>query len=179
MSLHLQNYQHYVIMLVVLQVYVKRGIEVALRKTSAIVLCVFIILLSSCIPQPSPKSTVRRLEKSIQQMDVNGIIDCFEPKYSKGMRAVIKLAGGFLGVDGEAIFDLLPFLVDISAAYDENVSNQKEYFESIKIEVTDITYNEDKSEARVAVTISAGGESQSDYLDMVKDDGKWYIAVSW
>ena len=138
------------------------------------------MLLSACGSVSSPEKTMTRLESALHRADFEAVLDCFEPRVGRGIRAAAKLTGGLFGIDGEAVLELLPLVVDIFAMTDETGSyaEMERSLETIRIEVTGVTYSDDGYEATVSLNVSAQGETESGRMDLVKQDGEWYIKVT-
>jgi hypothetical protein len=157
-----------------------------MRKITVIVAMLMVFCLSSCsfleaaFEPPTPEDTIERLEGAIQNTDFDGIIGCFEPHVASGLRAAMGLAGGLFDVDGEAIFDMIPLMLDIAKLSDEEFADNMEMFKALNIEVLNVEYNADGDAADVEVAISLDGAASGtmvDYIPMVLDDGEWYVSL--
>lgn len=138
------------------------------------------MLLSACGTTASPEKTIAKLESALHRADFEAVLDCFEPHVGQGIRAVAKLTGGLFGIDGEAVLELMPLMVDVFAMTDDTGSyaEMERQLKAVQIDVTGVTYSDDGDEATVSINISAQGESESGAMELIKRDGEWYIKAT-
>ncbi len=141
---------------------------------------VIVSLLSSCSEKSTPERTIQQFQAALNVSDYEGVLDCFEPKVKNGIMGMATIAGNFLGLDGTALLDMLPFVLDIAAANNEYLSEDVEelenVLESIDITVNSVQYNDQQTKASVSVTINIFDYSQDDTINMVKVKDIWYIS---
>ncbi len=112
----------------------------------------------------SPEKTVKNFGAALQKMDIDGMIECFDPssqtKLKESMGDLNSMMGG---MDLSSIADMMNLKIDIT--------------------VKNIDYNSDKSTATVSVDMEmsysfmgqSDSQSQPGTLNMVKEGGNWYI----
>jgi hypothetical protein len=129
---------------------------------------------------PTPEDTIAKLENAIQNTDVTEVLDCFEPHVAGGLKAAMGIAGGLFDVDGEAIFEMIPLMLDIAELSDEEFADNMEMFQAVNMEVLNVEYNADGDEADVEVEFSLEGvasDTMVDVIPMVRTDGEWYVSL--
>jgi len=149
-----------------------------LRWVRVFSVCIMLIFLTSCSAmQSTPEKTIKNLEKSIQQMDFQAMVDCYEPHVAKGIKAISKLTGNIFGIDGEAVFDMIPLLMDIAeAAGSDSYTDAVHKYKELELSIISLEYNEDRTEATAKVDFLIEDNSEGTYfMDLVKTDGKWYL----
>lgn len=146
-----------------------------MKKAVAAALCLVVVFLAGCAGQQStPEGTIQKLEQSVQKLDINSMLDCFEPSASKGVRATLKIAGSLLGVSAEDIIDLLPFAMDIGrASGGEDFADAERELKQFSLQVVKVNYNQNRTRATVTVKYDGGTDS----VDMVMEQGKWYLCM--
>lgn len=150
------------------------------RLGTGVLLLALLFTICACSASASPKDTVVKLEKAIHKMDMNDMLDCFDPTFTAGIKSIMKLTGSAFGIDGEAIFEMLPFMYDLAVlSGDESINQTTQQYQSISITVDgEPRYSYENTEAELDVIVSTpDGEYVSDTLTMKKIDGKWYIRV--
>lgn len=119
----------------------------------------------------SPKGTIERFEDSYNNLDINSMIECFDPSVQALYSGANSILGDLVGFDISDMSSLVPFFSN----FDEDLSMDD--MPKIKIDIKDI----DKTSETTAVvyciiTTSGGAFSEEDELNMVKIDGEWYIS---
>ena len=143
--------------------------------------CMVLFFITACSSMKStPEKTIENLEKSIQQMDFEAVLNCYEPHVARGIKAISKLAGSIVGIDGEAIFDMIPLLMDIAAASGgSGYTDIADMCKSIELRITSLEYNDDKTEATATVEFLIDGNPEgTDIMKLVKTDEKWYLKIN-
>lgn len=146
----------------------------------ALYLMLSVFLLSSCSEKSTPERTIEKFEAALNVSDYEGILDCYEPKVKNGIWGMATIAGNFLGMDGTAVLNMLPFALDLVAESDEYLAESldelENVLESIDITVNSVQYNDQQTKASVSVTINIYDYSQDDTINMVKVKDIWYIS---
>lgn len=143
-----------IIALVVLSVTVVTGITIANKVTD------------------SPKGTIEKFENAYNNLDIDSMIECFDPSVQALYSGANSILGDLIGFDISDMAAFVPFI----ASFDEDFS--LEDMPKIEIKIKDINKTSDTT-AIVYCTIMLqenSGESEEDDLNMVKIDGKWYIS---
>ena len=137
---------------------------VAVVAIVAILLFVWPGFLTGSGAGGSPEKTVKNFGAALQKMDIDGMIECFDPssqtKLKESMGDLNSMMGG---MDLSSIADMMNLKIDIT--------------------VKNIDYNSDKSKATVSVDMEmsysfmgqSDSQSQPGTLNMVKEGGNWYI----
>ena len=120
------------------------------RRIIAVVLCLIFVtaLLSSC-SSGGPKGVIKNLEKAVNKRDGKALMKLFDPSTQEMMKGY--------GVDTDSLFDLFGYPGKVS------------------LKCGNIKYNDEKTEAKVEVTITTDGETSTEKMTCVKVDGKWYL----
>lgn len=149
-----------------------------MRKFAAISLFFIILMLCACGVKASPERTIKRFEKALQNIDIDSMIDCVEPRTAEGIRSAANIAGGLFGFDSKDIFNLLYLAVGIAKQTNiQELTSEMDVFNSASFTIMSTDYNKDKSKAAVAVEFSFDGESTTGIINMIKSEGEWYIQI--
>lgn len=128
----------------------------------------------------TPEKTLAKFEEAFNNQDINGLMECFDSKTRKAYDAADSLLGGVIGFSYKDAADLLPFLSDALGEGDA----PKIHLEVVSIEDT----GDNTCIAHVKTTMSYDSddeddedlyddeEDEEDSINMVKEDGKWYIS---
>ena len=142
----------------------------------------FITNLCSC--GSSPKDTVQRFETAINNYDLDGMVECYEPdvqKVYKGILAAVDMLGG----SASNIKDILAGMGGLARLID---ANAPDVMPKVDISVDSIDYVEDtKALVTLNVFCSYSGDLLDDSSDtstettisvyMVEIDGIWYFSA--
>lgn len=119
-----------------------------------------------------PEQTIAKLETAMNDLDINGMVDCFDSTLRNAYSAGSDLMGGLIGFGYETAADLMPFLSELTG---EDMDMPQ-----FKIDVLD---KQEVSDTSCILTIRIttyydGAESDVEEgpVEMVKEDGDWYIA---
>lgn len=165
-----------------------------LKKGFAVLLCVCLLLSSSgCKNSIGDKKAISNriatFEKSCDNLDLKGVINCFDPQDTLAIKIVL-VGLGIIDNKDETVFEagkrqffeLVTKLTNIPALLaepeDEDVFDA--ILRSIKVEADEISFPSRRHDIAVAnctVIIQIGEESYSSRVefDMIKSDGEWYI----
>ncbi len=152
------------------------------RKLTAFLLVVTMLLCNGCSlvvgvkKDPLPEETIEAFETAVNDMDVEAMMECMDPKAVKamtaGMDVVMKLAGGLTGIDlglsAEDLISMMPLMQGITAAYGEELA-----YPQVDFQVTETYIKDDK--ATVYFTEVNSGEAAAINMDLV--DGKWVMTL--
>lgn len=125
----------------------------------------------------SPEKTIKRFEKAYNKLDVNEMLDCFDPTYSRGIKAGLSIISSFTKVNPNDILDNLPLLYEIS---DSILKDNPEFGDAkakLKIEILSVQRDGRKAEVETHIILKQGinHEEITGVFYMVKKEGKWYI----
>lgn len=158
------------------------GVAIGTSNTLKIVLPIIfaLIALIAAIAIPvavtstnTPEKTIHNLETALNDLDINGAVECFDSKLRNAYSAGDEIMSGLLGFGYQSFGDFMPFLSEMMGDEYDTVKFDIEVLSKEKISDTSCILN-------VRITISDG----SDYTDSVEegevemvkeDDGKWYI----
>lgn len=137
------------------------------KKIIAVLLTFLMLSLSGCgiLEQfeSTPEKTVYGFIDAMNHEDVNKALEYIAPSQAKGVKAMISLAGSFIGFDINDLIDMLPLFSSMSDEYDSTID--------LDFEVTNVETSEE--EAWVTGVEYNSGEEVTFYL--VIEDGRWYI----
>lgn len=118
----------------------------------------------------SPKSTIEKFEKSFNALDIDGVIECFDPSVQKLYSGANSLLGSAFGMNISDLSSLAPFISE----FDDDISADD--MPKISIDVTDVDKTS-KNTATVYCDIKYSDEiATNETIEMVKIDGEWYIS---
>ncbi|WP_069999268.1 hypothetical protein [Cellulosilyticum sp. I15G10I2] len=140
---------------------------------SVVIAAVFYYFISAS----SPEKTLQKFERAYNKLDVNEMLDCFDPAYSRGIKAGLNFVGNFMEVDPNAILDTLPLIYEMS---DSVLRDQPEYGDvkaKLTIDTLDVQKYDNKAEVKTRMTLQQGGNHKeiTGTFYMFKKEGKWYI----
>lgn len=137
----------------------------------ALAAIMLVTLLTACAKN-DVRNLIGRFEKSCQDGDAEGLLDCVEPSVSKPIRAL----SGLVGVKLEDVTDVLIGAANFIGGDSTPIGD---ILASIRIKPESYVFNKDKDECTVTSTMSyeANGkdESATAVIKCVLDDGGWYI----
>ncbi len=147
---------------------------VALLSAAVVLALVVIVSLFGLLfGSGKPEDTIAELEKALNKLDMDAMMECFDEPTQKLMEGSLGLAGSLSGIDLNSLSDLAAGFGGLMA--DAGLTP------TFRLEVTDVDYSgDDACLVTVAMTASYGGESESDtaQLPMKKEGGKWLISIS-
>ncbi|MCH5190733.1 MAG: nuclear transport factor 2 family protein [Oscillospiraceae bacterium] len=120
----------------------------------------------------SPKNTIEKFEEAYNSLDVEGMVECFEPSVQALYSGANSLLGNYLGVDFNTIAALAPFI----ARFDEDFADQQP---QIKIDIKDIEKTSDTTAVVYCeMSYTYASDAEECAIEMVKVDGEWYIDIN-
>lgn len=150
------------------------------RKIAAVLAAGMILGITGCLPakEALPEDTIEEYEMACNAMDVQAMLDCIDEKTVKsmtaGMDAVMGLVGAATGVDigvkASDLIDMAPLLQSFMGDF----VNESGGMPQVDFQVKK-TYIKG-SRATVYFTEANSGEDM--VVNMVKNDGKWYMTLS-
>lgn len=120
----------------------------------------------------SPKGTIEKLETAYNNLDIDSMVECFDPSVQAFYSGANSVLGELVGFDISDMASMVPFI----ANFDDDIDFED--LPKIEIKINDIDKTSDTT-AVVYCTIMSqgyGGEPEEDDIDMVKIDGEWYIS---
>lgn len=153
-----------------------------MKKIIAVCLASGMILNSAaCVPvkESLPEDTIEAYEDAYNAMDIQAMLDCLDEKTVKsltaGMDAVMGLAGAVTGVDlGISASDLIDLAPLMQAMMGDSFAAQMGEIPQVDFQVQETYIKGDR--ATVYFTEANSGENM--VINMVKNDGKWYMTLS-
>lgn len=157
------------------------GAAAGSKRTGVIIVSIvlaFIAVVSAIIipiavsNSNGPEKTIANLETAMNNMDINGMVDCFDSTLRNAYSAGSELMGGVLGFGYDTAADLLPFLSELTG----------EDMDMPQFEIEVLSKEEISSEScilTIRITTYYDGEAtdvEEGPVEMVKEDGEWYIA---
>lgn len=151
-----------------------------------IIFALLLSTLSGCSEKGKVDKLISKFEKSCRDLDVDKMLDCIDPRYSKMVRGLYGLVGGVIGVDLDSITDLLYGIMGFSfAVMDDNsrseLNSSLDVFRTIRIKPIKYEFNKDNDVCTVTAncSITVDGEKRSE--DVVFKcflyDNEWYLAA--
>lgn len=147
------------------------------RLFTKLLCCVLIILLAlgvcSCKSNTAEiENLITKFEYSCKTLDINSLLDCISPEISQRIKLVSGVAGIFVDMDIDEIFEsvageLLGILPD----------NGDEFFSSINITIYNISVSNDSASVNTMVDFTLSGErfEKEMIFECVYED-RWYIS---
>lgn len=120
----------------------------------------------------SPRKTIERFEDSYNALDIDGVIECFEPSVQAIYSGANSLLGEFVGMNISDLAAIAPFI----AEYDEDGDISD--FPKMSIDINDIDKTSDSTAVVYCdISYSTGMSDTDQAINMVKIDGEWYISA--
>lgn len=127
--------------------------------------------------EPLPEDTIEAFETAMNEMDVDAMLECIDPKVVKGMKtgmdlmlkAVGKISGVDISVTTEDLLSMFPLMKGITEVYGQG---QLEY-PKVNFQTTETYIKGDK--ATVYFTEMNTGENT--VINMKLNEGKWVIIM--
>lgn len=129
---------------------------------------IFIILINILVActSSSPKSTIKKLEKAFNKGDVNGVLDCFDPIMTKGIRAAFNISESFLKINPSDVLDLIPiFYTDFDGKPQVSITVLK----------NEISGDQARVLSSLELMVEGNKEIGQVYFYMERYEGKWYV----
>lgn len=121
----------------------------------------------------SPKNTIERFEKAYNSLDIDGVIECFEPSVQSLYSGANSIMGDLIGFDISDIASFVPFI----AYFDDDINMSD--MPKIKIDVKDVNKTSDTTAVVLCeISYSQYLDSTQEEINMVKIDGDWYFSIS-
>lgn len=123
-----------------------------------------------------PEDTLERFEEAMNEMDVDGMMECMDEKAVKAVTAGMNAAMGLmktvtgidLGISGSDLLDMMPLLQSFALESGTELDMPQVDFEVLETRIRD-----DKATIFFRDTVSG----ESTFLNMKKKDGTWYITM--
>lgn len=134
-------------------------------------LCLFLLclcILTGCGNQSTPEKTMKNFQESYNQLDWEGMLECFEPSVSQGLKATTELLGDVLDIDVDTLLQMAPMM---NTLFSEDMFGEDG---KIDLEIESITTNEDIAYAAV---VEKSTEMRTTFV-LKKIDSIWYISLS-
>lgn len=116
---------------------------------------------------------ILEFEYACNTLDIDALLDCITPQISSGVKTVFGLLGTFSDMDNEEIFDYIT-----NALTSEDGLDGTEFFSSIKIEVKDVTFEDETAfvDCYVSYEINKEEMKREACFTCVYYTEEWYIS---
>lgn len=115
----------------------------------------------------TPEATIAKLEKAFNDGNINEVMECFDSETRNAYKGADDLFNSFAGFSFSSAANVFPFLAE---AMGEDLPN-------MKITVNSIEKEDSKNcIAHVTVQYSDEMDPEDDTIEMVKENGKWYVS---
>lgn len=130
--------------------------------------------------RPTPEKTIERFEDAYNELIIDDMVACFEPRVQMLYSGIQGIVGSLIGFDTEDIISLIcgamPFL-EGTEIDGETINMLK-----INIDVQDVETDEDYAEAYVVITFDDGygnTDSAEGIMTLVyeEEDNEWYLCA--
>lgn len=141
------------------------------RKIMALCLVVVLMLgVSGCGAKSECKELIGNLETACNSMDVDGILDCFNPDTVAPIKMV-------LNTFGEGKENLINFVYDMLGISVQEGESAEETLETIKLEPTEFELSDESGTVNCTLSIEVGDSIVEKELvfEVIKVDEQWYI----
>lgn len=115
----------------------------------------------------TPEATIAKLEKAFNDGNINEVMECFDSETRNAYKGADDLFKSFSGFSFSSAANVLPFLAE---AMGEDLPNMKITVNSIEKE------GPKNCIAHVTVQYSDEMDPEEDTIEMVKENGKWYVS---
>lgn len=149
-----------------------------LSEFLALILCMVVFV--GCSREPQPEDVVNKLETAFNTLDVDMMLECYEPSVQKMYSAMMEVGGQFMGgIDLATIISGLGGFTDV-------------FGDELGVEIPTVTFTVNSkqmisdSKAVLNVTLKydyggsvsdVDGEEVTEDMYFVKIDGQWYISA--
>lgn len=149
------------------------------KKIAAAITAGMILISTGCGSREAlPADTIEEYEDAYNAMDIQAMLDCLDDSTKKSLTAgmdtilgVFKAASGIdLGISGSDLMDMAPLLQAFTGDLMGEVSESAQI--NLKVEKTCIKGK------RATVYCKELNSNTPININMVKDDGKWYMTLS-
>ena len=123
-------------------------------------------------PQQHVEQLVSDCTDACHDMDVEGILDCVNPKLADPMRSMLKVAG-MSGKSDEEMLELVGTYMGAEA------TDYSEFCETLSTELGDVEVHGEKANTTVTYTFEQDGQTFRGEADVsfIRVDGQWYIST--
>lgn len=118
------------------------------------------------------KDLMTEFEHACNTFDFDAVLDCINPKVSDKIKIAAGIVGVFTDIDTDKMFESLAEYLS-----NDNIGGA-DFFSSIKIEVKDISVEDDDATVSVTLTYELGGEKvvREATFNCIYYTEKWYIS---
>lgn len=152
------------------------GSRNAVKVIVPIIIAVIVALTAIIVPvvvsnASTPEKTLEKFETAYNNLDYNSMMECFDSTIRKAYDAGDDLLGGLLGFSYQSAADMLPFLSEVMGIDDEMPQLHIEVINKREVSNTSCMLD-------VMMSVTEYGETYTEdfTIEMVKEDGDWYIS---
>ncbi|HHW93866.1 MAG TPA: hypothetical protein GX734_05150 [Clostridiaceae bacterium] len=157
----------------------KSPVRIVISISVCLCLLLTLVLTTGCASK-KPEKTVEKLIDALNDMDIDGIFDCFEPREARKMRAVYNASAGLLGmltgidIDFKDLLMILPMFDGLQLTADSPAFHWPKF----SMRYDNIAVQDDRARIAGQLRIEEGSQvsSQDVIFILKKIDGEWYIA---
>ena len=136
------------------------------------------VVAGTVLSKNSPKAVLKRFEQAYNDADVNGMVNCFEPKVQSVYNTINSLTSSLIGFSIDDMVNSVLFLAPLLEEYsDEDFGEMPQ----IRIKPTKVEKDGDYATVYCTVTLITDGnniESEDGSIETVCVDGEWYISAT-
>lgn len=152
------------------------GSKSAAKVVISIITSVAAVITAIIVPlimanSSTPEKTLEKFETAYNDLDYNTMMECFDSTIRKAYDAGDDLLGGVLGFSYKSAADMMPFLSDAMGIDEEMPTMDLEIIDKEEVSETSCLI-----EVRMTMTQYGETESETETIEMVKEDGDWYIS---
>lgn len=130
--------------------------------------------------RPTPEKTIERFEESFNELMIEDMVACFEPRVQMIYSGVSGIIGSLIGLDTADIIDLVCGAMPFFEGYEVDGTTMN--LPKIDIEVEDVVTEGDYAEAYVILSVDDGYgnyDTTEGYMSLVfeEEDDMWYLCA--
>lgn len=118
------------------------------------------------------KATIKEFNEAARNVDMDGMLNCIDPKVAAPINMGTGILGSLLGVD---VSEMVNYIVHDVLKID---AESNDFLRTLKIETGKITVNETKATVECTIKYESGSDKyeKGAVLTMTKSGEKWYIS---
>ena len=130
--------------------------------------------------RPTPEKTIERFEDAYNELMIDDMVACFEPRIQRLYSGVSGILGSLIGLNTSDIIDLVCGAMPFLEGYE--IDGMTMNMPKIDIEVKDVEIEDDLAEAYVILTFDDGygnTDTTDGFMTLTydEDDEMWYLCA--